>query len=123
MQNHGAFTIGPDVYQAYYRMESMELFAKISLLAYSLGNINSISEEDVRKIMQIRPSFIKDDNGYAGCRIGDRFIKGTEDKEGQSGSSGNGGNTGNGDETITLKKSELVNIVSRIVENIVNRKK
>ena len=41
LQNHGAFTIGADVYQAYYRMESVELFAKISLLANLLGNVNN----------------------------------------------------------------------------------
>ena len=43
LENHGAFTIGNDVHQAYYRMESMELFAKISLLAKTLGNVNTIS--------------------------------------------------------------------------------
>ncbi len=123
LENHGAFAIGGDVYQAYYRMESMELFAKISLLAKMLGNVNNISEENVRKIMDLRSNFIKDDNGYAGCKIGDRFITATDDIAAAAGNNGGGSNAASGDEdTITLKKSELVEIVKRIVENIVNKR-
>ena len=123
LENHGAFAIGGDVYQAYYRMESMELFAKISLLAKMLGNVNNISEENVRKIMDLRSNFIKDDNGYAGCKIGDRFITATDDIAAAAGNNGGGSNAASRDEdTITLKKSELVEIVKRIVENIVNKR-
>jgi len=123
LENHGAFAIGADVYQAYYRMESMELFAKISLLAKMLGNVKNISEENVRKIMDLRSNFVKDDNGYAGCRIGDRFITATDDIAAAAGNNGGGNNAISGDEeTITLKKSELVEIVKRIVENIVNKR-
>lgn len=122
MENHGAFAIGADVFQAYYRMESMELFAKISLLAKTLGNVNNIKEADVRKIMEMRPNWIKDDDGYAGCRIGDRFISSTDDMAAPGGSNGNGSQSTSDDETITLKKSELVDMVSKIVSNIVNRK-
>jgi L-fuculose-phosphate aldolase len=123
LENHGAFAIGADVYQAYYRMESMELFAKISLLAKMLGNVKNISEENVRKIMDLRSNFVKDDNGYAGCRIGDRFITATDDIAAAAGNNGGGNNAISGDEeTITLKKSELVEIVKKIVENIVNKR-
>jgi L-fuculose-phosphate aldolase len=122
MQNHGAFAIGADVYQAYYRMESMELFAKISLLAKTLGNVNNISEADVKKIIDMRSNFIKDDNGYAGCRIGDKFITGTDDIAATGGSNGNSDAFSADEETITLKKSELVDMVSKIVANIVNKR-
>ena len=37
LQNHGALTVGADLITAYYRMETLELFAKISLNAYLLG--------------------------------------------------------------------------------------
>ncbi len=123
MENHGAFTIGADVYQAYYRMESMELFARISLLAQTLGNVNNISEENVRKIMEMRSNYIKDDNGLAGCKIGDKFITTTEGIAAVSGNKGNGGLTAGDEENITIKKSELVNLVSKIVINIVNKNK
>ena len=123
MQNHGAFTIGADVYQAYYRMESVELFAKINLLARTLGNVNNISEENVRKIMEMRPDWVKDYDNYAGCKIGDRFIKATDDIAVPGGDNGIGSGAAGSDETITIKKSELVNMVSKIVANIVNKKK
>ena len=37
LQNHGALTVGADLLTAYYRMETLELFAKISLTAHLLG--------------------------------------------------------------------------------------
>lgn len=37
LQNHGALTVGADVITAYYRMETLELFAQISLNAHLLG--------------------------------------------------------------------------------------
>ena len=122
MENHGAFAIGADVYQAYYRMESMELFAKISLLAKTLGNVNSISEENVRKIIDLRGNFIKDDNGYAGCRIGDKFITDTDDMVPKSGSNGNQDYYPGDGDTVTLKKSELIDMISKIVANIVGKR-
>jgi L-fuculose-phosphate aldolase len=118
MENHGAFTIGGDVYQAYYRMESMELFAKISLLAKTLGNVNNITEENVRKIIDLRSNFIKDDNGYSGCKIGDKLISSAA-PSGEN--NGNGSGPSGDNEMITLKKSELVEIVSKIVSNILNK--
>ncbi len=118
MENHGAFTIGGDVYQAYYRMESMELFAKISLLAKTLGNVNNINEENVRKIMDLRSNFIKDDDGYAGCKIGDKLINSAAPSVGNN---GNGSVSSGDNETITLKKDELIEIVSKIVSNILNK--
>jgi L-fuculose-phosphate aldolase len=142
LENHGAFTIGNDVHQAYYRMESMELFAKISLLARTLGNVNTISEENVQKIMDMRSNWIKDEGGYAGCRIDGKFIGNSGNGSGaglntvagqNSGNNGSGssyspdgsGNNDaavNGDDVITIRKSELVDMISKIVANIVNKK-
>ena len=45
LMNHGALTVGADVITAYYRMETMELFAKISLNAHILGGAKEISKE------------------------------------------------------------------------------
>ena len=100
----------------------MELFAKISLLAKTLGNVNNISEADVRKIMEMRPNWIKEDDGYAGCRIGDKFISGTDKMAAAAGNNGNGNTDTGEDEMITLRKSELVDMVSKIVANIVNKR-
>lgn len=54
MANHGAVTLGTDVYQAYYRMETLEHFAQISFVARMLGNENVFNEDQVRGLMEIR---------------------------------------------------------------------
>jgi L-fuculose-phosphate aldolase len=40
LANHGALTLGKDAFSAYYKMESMEHFAKISLVARQKGSLN-----------------------------------------------------------------------------------
>ena len=37
LSNHGALTVGQDVYDAYYKMEVIEHFAEISLISRQLG--------------------------------------------------------------------------------------
>lgn len=54
LENHGATTIGSDVMNAYYKMETMEHFAKIMLVARQLGGANLLNEEQVRKLLKIR---------------------------------------------------------------------
>src|ERR1700752_3589268 len=47
LANHGALTVGADLFSAYYKMETIEHFAKISLVARLLGGENLISREEV----------------------------------------------------------------------------
>jgi L-fuculose-phosphate aldolase len=54
LQNHGALTIGPDIFAAYFKMEALELYSQILLNACQLGNINVISEEQYKKLQQVR---------------------------------------------------------------------
>ena len=54
LANHGALTVGPDVYGAYYKMETLEHFAHILWIARSLGGPRQLSEEDVRRLMELR---------------------------------------------------------------------
>jgi L-fuculose-phosphate aldolase len=54
LANHGAVTCGPDVMAAYYRMETIEHFAKISLVARLLGRENLISREEVDRLQGLR---------------------------------------------------------------------
>ncbi len=118
LENHGAFSIGEDVYQAFYRMESLELFAKISILANMTGNVNVISEENVKKIIS---TFIKDDN-YAGCRIGEKFITRDKKLENNANTGNNYSNTESDDEIITIRKDELVKLISSVVNKIAGPK-
>ena len=54
LANHGAVTCGPDVMSAYYKMETIEHFAKISLVARLLGGENLISREEVERLQGLR---------------------------------------------------------------------
>ena len=54
LANHGAVTCGPDVMGAYYKMETIEHFAKISLVARLLGRENLISKDEVERLQGLR---------------------------------------------------------------------
>ena len=54
LANHGAVTCGPDVLSAYYKMETIEHFAKISLVARMLGGEHLISREEVQRLQGLR---------------------------------------------------------------------
>jgi L-fuculose-phosphate aldolase len=54
LANHGAVTCGPNVMQAYYKMETIEHFAKISLVARLLGREHLISRDEVERLQGLR---------------------------------------------------------------------
>jgi L-fuculose-phosphate aldolase len=54
LANHGAVTCGPNVLAAYYKMETIEHFAKISLVARLLGGENLISRGEVERLQGLR---------------------------------------------------------------------
>lgn len=57
LQNHGALAVGADLITAYYRMETLELFAKISLNAHLLGGAQEISRENIDRLIGMRESY------------------------------------------------------------------
>lgn len=57
LQNHGALSVGSDVITAYYRMETLELFAKISLNARMLGGAQEISRENIDRLISMRANY------------------------------------------------------------------
>ena len=70
--NHGALAVGSDVITAFYRMESLELWAKITINAVILGGSIDISRENIQKLIDLRgfyrvtgrhPGYKKFDNG------------------------------------------------------------
>ncbi|WP_396625698.1 class II aldolase/adducin family protein [Luteitalea sp.] len=54
LANHGALTCGQDLLNAYYKMETMEHFAQITLVARQLGRENLISREEVDRLQGLR---------------------------------------------------------------------
>jgi len=57
LANHGALTVGGDLFGAYYKMETIEHFAKISLVARLLGRENLISREEVMRLQELRGTY------------------------------------------------------------------
>ena len=109
LENHGALSIGKDVYQAYYRMESLELFAKINLVARMLGNVNIIGEDNVRKMIGLREKFGLENTNYPGCRIDGKFIKSGDAESISEQISG---------DSIVITRDKLIKLVTTIVSNI-----
>ena len=54
LENHGALAVGSDVVTAFYRMESLELWAKITINAIILGGSYDISRANIDKLIDLR---------------------------------------------------------------------
>src|SRR5919108_1237221 len=61
MANHGVVTYGADLLNAYMKMETVEHFARIALVAHLLGHEQPLSEEEIAKLVGLRQK-------YAGAR-------------------------------------------------------
>jgi L-fuculose-phosphate aldolase len=54
MANHGVVTYGPDLLTAFFRMETVEHFAQVSLVTETLGKQTLLSGHDVEKLLAAR---------------------------------------------------------------------
>jgi len=54
LKRHGVLTLGTDIDQAYFRMETVEHVAEISLVAKALGGALPLTSEEVRKLLRVR---------------------------------------------------------------------
>ncbi|HLJ45024.1 MAG TPA: class II aldolase/adducin family protein [Bryobacteraceae bacterium] len=57
MANHGVVSYGSDVYQAFFRMETVEHFARITFVAEMLGGARALPREEVRKLFESRDRY------------------------------------------------------------------
>ncbi len=57
MANHGVVTMGPDLQAAFFRMETVEQFAKITLVTSLLGSAKLLSGREVAKLIAARPRY------------------------------------------------------------------
>lgn len=58
LAHHGALTVGDDLTRAYFRMESLEMFAKTSLIIHLLGGAPDLPAEKIDSLIDLRR------NGY-----------------------------------------------------------
>ena len=57
LENHGALAFGSDLITAYYRMKSLELWAKIQLISHLLGGAKEISKPDIDTLISMRGKY------------------------------------------------------------------
>ena len=57
LANHGAMSMGKDAMDAYYKMETVELFATIALTAHQLGGAKQFTAPDMEKLESVRNQF------------------------------------------------------------------
>ncbi|HTO93611.1 MAG TPA: class II aldolase/adducin family protein [Bacteroidota bacterium] len=57
LENHGALTLGPDLLNAYHKMETLEHTASIVWKAIQLGNLNVLPAEERERLMTLREKF------------------------------------------------------------------
>ncbi len=57
LANHGVVTCGPDLLTAFFRMETLEHFAQVSLMTEMLGKQVLLSGRDVEKLLLARARY------------------------------------------------------------------
>lgn len=68
LKNHGAVTVGTDIYNAYYRMETLEQFAKITLTAHLLGGAEEIDRKNIDRLVDLRNNYYKISGKHPGYK-------------------------------------------------------
>lgn len=54
LSNHGALTVAGDVMAAFYRMETLEMYARVRLVTKILGDPKPLSESQVAELFKVR---------------------------------------------------------------------
>ncbi len=57
LANHGAITVGTSVIDAYNKMETLEHAAKIQFIAQLLGKVNTLTKDQVDRLVPLREKF------------------------------------------------------------------
>lgn len=54
LENHGALSWGPDLMNAYFKMESLEFYAKLNYLATQIGGAKILNDIQVSQLIDLR---------------------------------------------------------------------
>jgi len=101
MANHGAVCYGEDVFKAYFRMETVEHFARISLVAELLGGAKTLPRVEVDKLLDSRTRYgVKAKSaGEPGCPLTAEDL-----------------NAGGGEDRFYVTRSELIGLVDEALK-------
>jgi L-fuculose-phosphate aldolase len=110
LANHGAVAYGPDLEMAFARMETLEHFAKITLIARLVGRPTELSRDAIEKLLDVRERA-----GYMPSEL--RSCQACGYLEGHSDSCAVGSATpsradANGDDRVTLTRKELTALIT-----------
>ena len=64
LENHGCTSYGRDVWEAFFRMEMVEHFARITLVAELLGGARPLPREEVEKLISARSRYNVDSRAH-----------------------------------------------------------
>ncbi|HKP84510.1 MAG TPA: class II aldolase/adducin family protein [Blastocatellia bacterium] len=109
LANHGAVAYGPDLEMAYARMETLEHFAKITLIARIVGRPRELPAAAIEKLLDVR-----EQAGY--MPAGARNCQACGYLQGHAstcavGSAARSYSPTNGDDSITLTRAELTALI------------
>jgi L-fuculose-phosphate aldolase len=138
LANHGVVTISRSLMSAYYKMETVEHFARISLVARQLGNENVFSPARAQELVDARARYGV--QAGAGCRIEHKDATyapevpmsgagaagyaqdGSAARDGAQAGSTPGNSNGNSAE-LELSESEVAQLVQEIARRVVSQVK
>jgi L-fuculose-phosphate aldolase len=89
MAHHGSLTVGETLWKAYLRLEKVEHTARITLAAYQLGRVQSLSPEAVAKLTAMRNELLQRQGrdickDCAVCLLGDDYTASAGELPGSS---------------------------------------
>ncbi len=100
LSNHGALTVGKEVYEAYFKMEVIEHFAEISLISRLLGGERLLPKREVSRLLDLRQKVY----GLSGPPGGEACPIPAESADGS--------------ELVQLTRAELVQLISDAVREV-----
>ena len=121
LANHGAVAYGSDLEMAYARMETLEHFAKITLIARIVGRPRELPPEAIEKLLDVRERA-----GYMPAEARSCQACGYLQGHAQTcavGSATRSYSSSNGDETVTLTKKELTALITEAARLIAREMK
>lgn len=110
LANHGAVAYGPDLESAYGKMETLEHFAKITLIARIVGRPQELPAAAIEKLLDVRERagyMTPESRNCQACG----YLQGHASTCAVGSATRSYGQT-NGDETITLTRRELTALIT-----------
>lgn len=99
LANHGALTVGKELFETYFKMETIEHFARINLVARMLGQENVLPSHEVAKLAALRSRYglTGPDPFQEGCPIPREALR-------------------EGSDSVTLTRSQLISLISDAIK-------